>query len=238
MTAQPSLETRTSLLSKLRTDVIGLDTEFTLATGERTRRVYLDSTASTLRLKIVQDVLDRFLRYYSNTHSVLHFGAKLCTHEYRRAHEVVLEFVTATPDLYTAFFAGSGATAGINRIARALREARPDKDVVVTSIMEHHSNDLPHRKHFEEVVHVPAAMAATSLGCVDLARLEKALSEHEGRVNYIAVTGVSNVTGIVNPVHEIAELAHAHGALSKPPGLHVGRAAKGLSRPRPRPRRR
>lgn len=213
MAAQSHLETRSSLLSKLRTDVIGLDTEFTLATGERTRRIYLDSTASTLRLKVVQDVLDRFLRYYSNTHSVLHFGAKLCTREYQRAHEVVLEFVHADPDLYTAFFAGSGATAGINRIARALREARPEKDVVVTSIMEHHSNDLPHRKHFAEVVHVPATMAATSLGCVDLARVEKALVAHAGRVNYIAITGVSNVTGIVNPIHEIAELAHAHGAL-------------------------
>jgi selenocysteine lyase/cysteine desulfurase len=79
--------------------------------------------------------------------------------------------------------------------------------------MEHHSNDLPHRKHFREVVHIPAAMAAHSLGCVNLRRLEEALRNHDGKVNYVAITGVSNVTGILNPIHEIAALAHQHGAL-------------------------
>lgn len=202
-----------ALLEKLRREVIGLDVCYTLATGERTRRIYLDSTASTLRLKVVQDVLDKYQPYYSNTHSVSHFGAKLSTTEYRWAHDMVLRFVNADPEIYTAFFAGSGTTGGMNRVARTLREKRPERDVVVTSIMEHHSNDLPHRKHFRQVVHVTAAMAAHSLGCVDMARLEEALREHSGRVNYVAITGVSNVTGIINPVHEIAELAHQYGAL-------------------------
>jgi selenocysteine lyase/cysteine desulfurase len=79
--------------------------------------------------------------------------------------------------------------------------------------MEHHSNDLPHRKHFREVVHVPAKMAAHALGCVDIKRIEEALREHHERVNYIAITGVSNVTGIINPIYEVAELAHRYGAL-------------------------
>jgi selenocysteine lyase/cysteine desulfurase len=201
------------LLKKLAREVIGLDVEYTLATGERTRRIYLDSTASTLRLKLVQEVLDKFQPYYSNTHSLLHFGAKISTHEYMWAHEMVLEFVRANPEIYTAFFVGSGTTGGINRVARTLREKRPARDVVITTIMEHHSNDLPHRKHFREVVHVPAAMAAHSLGCVNLRRLEEALHEHSARVNYIAITGVSNVTGIINPIHDIAEMAHQLGAL-------------------------
>ncbi len=70
------------LLTKLGRQVVGLDVEYTLATGERTRRTYLDSTASALRLQVVQDVLDKYQPYYSNTHSVLHFGAKLSTCEY------------------------------------------------------------------------------------------------------------------------------------------------------------
>jgi selenocysteine lyase/cysteine desulfurase len=204
---------RAVLLEKLQREVIGLEVQYTLATGERTRRVYLDSTASTLRLKVVQEVLDKFQPYYSNTHSLLHFGARLSTKEYRWAHEMVLEFVHANPEIYTAIFAGNGTTTGINRVARTLREKRPERDVVITSIMEHHSNDLPHRKHFREVVHVPAAMASRTLGCVDLRRLEAALCEHSGRVNYVAITGVSNVTGIINPVHEVAEMAHHYGAL-------------------------
>ncbi len=204
---------RAGLLEKLRREVIGLDVQYTLATGERIRRIYLDSTASTLRLKVVQDALDKFQPYYSNTHSLLHFGAKLSTKEYQWAHDMVLEFAHANPEIYTAFFAGSGTTGGINRVARTLREKRPERDVVITTIMEHHSNDLPHRKHFREVVHIPAAMAAHSLGCVNLARLEEALREHNNKVNYVAITGVSNVTGIINPIHEIAEMAHQHGAL-------------------------
>ena len=204
---------RLALFEKLRGEAIGLDVCYTLATGERTRRIYLDSTASTLRLNIVQEVLDKFQPYYSNTHSVLHFGARLSTQEYQWSHQMVLDFVHANPEIYTAIFVGSGTTTGINRVARTLREKRPERDVVISSIMEHHSNDLPHRKHFREVVHIPAAMAAHSLGCVDLRRLEEALRENAGKVNYVAITGVSNVTGIINPVHDVAELAHRYGAL-------------------------
>ena len=204
---------RLDLLEKLKKGAVGLDVEYELATGERTRRVYLDSTASTLRLDVVQDAIDRYQPYYSNTHSVLHFGAKLSTLEFKWAHDMVLKFVHADPDVHTAFFVGSGATAGINRVARTLREKRPERDVVITSIMEHHSNDLPHRKHFPTVVHVPAAMAKSSIGQVSVDRIRAALEENEGKVNYVAVTGVSNVTGIINPIQEIAELAHEHGAL-------------------------
>lgn len=204
---------RLARLHKLQHEVVGLDVQYALATGERSRRLYLDSTASTLRLKVVQDVLDRYMPYYSNTHSVMHFGARLSTREYEWAHHMVLEFVNADPETYTCFFVGSGTTAGMNRVARALQARRPDKQVVLSSIMEHHSNDLPHRKYFKEVVHVPAKMAAHSLGCIDLDRMAEALQEHGDQVNYVAITGVSNVTGIINPVHELAELAHRHGAL-------------------------
>ncbi len=201
------------LLGKLASAAVGLDVEYDLANGECSRRVYLDSTASTLRLQVVEDTLARFQPYYSNTHSVLHFGAKLSTSEYKWTHGMVLDFLNADPEDHTAFFVGSGTTAGINRVARALRDKRPDRNVVITSIMEHHSNDLPHRKHFAKVVHVPAEMAKKSIGQIHMERLKEALEEHGDNVNYVAVTGVSNVTGIVNPIYEIAKLAHAHGAL-------------------------
>jgi selenocysteine lyase/cysteine desulfurase len=202
-----------ALLEKVSRDAIGLDAEYTLASGETTRRIYLDSTATTLRLRVVHEALEKYQPYYSNTHSILHFGAKLSTHEFRWAHDMVLEFVHAAPELYTAFFVGAGTTAGINRVARTLREKRPERDVVITTIMEHHSNDLPHRKHSPEVVHIPAQMAKTSIGQVHLERLAEALEQYGERVNYVAITGVSNVTGIINPVQKVAELAHAHGAL-------------------------
>ena len=214
MTSNPELKgLGTDLLKKLSSRAIGLDSEYVLATGAKTRRIYLDSTATTLRLEVVQNALDEYQPHYSNTHSILHFGAKLSTKEYGWAHDMVLEFVRADPDTYTAFFVGSGTTAGINRVARTLREKRPDRDVVITSIMEHHSNDLPHRKSFPKVIHVPAEVAKTAIGRINVSRLTEALEEHGDRVNYVAITGVSNVTGIINPIHEIAEIVHRHGAL-------------------------
>lgn len=207
---RPKAATR---LDRLRRDVIGLDVRYPVAEGPARRRVYLDSAASTLRLGLVQKVLDRYQPHYANTHSTLHYAARLSTTEFAWAHRLVLEFVSADPARWMCFFTGSGTTAGMNRVARTLRRARPGRDLVVTSSMEHHSNDLPHRKHFAEVVHVPSGLAGQSLGGIDMARLKSAFETHGPRINYVAVTGVSNVTGFVNPVHDIAALAHRHGAL-------------------------
>ena len=201
------------LLKKLRDSTTGLNVEYALANGEKKRRVYLDSTASTLQLGIVRDVMKKYMPYYSNTHTNVHFSAKLSTREFEWAHNMVLSFVQANPKDYTAFYVGSGTTGGINRIARTLREKRPQRKVVITSIMEHHSNDLPHRRNFEKVVHIPTVVNSDQLGCIDVDRIEKSLQEHGDNVNYIAVTGVSNVTGIVNPIYDIAELAHKYGTL-------------------------
>jgi len=78
--------------------------------------------------------------------------------------------------------------------------------------MEHHANDLPHRKHAGQVLHVPLTGQAPTLGAVDLAKTARLLEQYAGRVNYVAVAAASNVTGIINPVHDIAALAHAHDA--------------------------
>ena len=194
-------------------DATGLNVEYEVASGRRIRRVYLDSAATTLRLDLVQHVLNKFQPHYSNTHSLVHFGAQISTREYQWAHEMVLSFVGADPDQYFCFFTGSGATSGLNRVARALSRKRCERAVVITTVMEHHSNDLPHRAHFPRVIHVPALKSGRSLGCVDLAQLERALEHNSDSVNYVALSGVSNVTGIVNPIYEAATIAHRYGAM-------------------------
>lgn len=200
-------------LEKLRQSTTGLDVEYSLASGETSRRIYLDSTASTLQLGVVREVMEKYLPYYANTHTNVHFNAKLSTREFEWAHRMVLDFVNADPETHGCFFVGSGTTGGINRIARTMAKKRPDRDVVITTIMEHHSNDLPHRKHFSKVVHIPVMVSEEGFGAVDVAGVEAALELYGDRVNYVSVTGVSNVTGIVNPIYDIAELAHRHGAL-------------------------
>ncbi len=198
------------LLAKIATDFLGLDTRYPLASGGDSRRVYLDSTASTLMMGAAHRAVEALLGHYANTHSLLHNSAKLATRNYAWAHERVLSFVGADPDIYTSFFAGSGTTGGMNRLARVFKELRPGRDTALVSIMEHHSNDLPHRKHLGRVIHLPAE---GRIGSVDMAALATLLEQEQDRVNYVAVTGVSNVTGIINPIHEIAKLAHSYGAL-------------------------
>ncbi|HJM46433.1 MAG: aminotransferase class V-fold PLP-dependent enzyme [Candidatus Marinimicrobia bacterium] len=200
-------------LEKIKADFIGLNTTYSTVNKKEIRRVYLDSTASTLMMKAAYKAMESFYDHYANTHSLLYFSAKISTREYQWAHDRVLSFLKADPENYTCFFTGSGTTAGINRLARVFRDYRPERNKVLVSLMEHHSNDLPHRKHAEEVIHIPLDNFGREAGCINLEEIEKHLKRNESKINYVAVTGVSNVTGIINPIYDIAELAHSHGAL-------------------------
>ncbi|NHZ85757.1 MAG: aminotransferase class V-fold PLP-dependent enzyme [Planctomycetia bacterium] len=200
-------------LKNIQSDFIGLDTLYTRADGKKTKRIYLDSTASTLMMKAAYNTIESFYNHYSNTHSLLHFSAKIATQNYKWAHDRILSFVKADAEKYACFFTGSGTTAGINRMARVFRDFQPDRDVALVSLMEHHSNDLPHRKHAGKVVHVPLDDHDGQPGCINMNALKEELEKYKNRINYIAMTGVSNVTGIINPIYDIAELAHKYGAL-------------------------
>ena len=196
------------LFEKIRSDFIGLDTEYTLVNGKKTKRIYLDTTASSLMMGVAYRASNQFLRHYSNTHSLLHFSAKVSTKTYDWIHSRILDFVHADKNEYTCFFMGSGVTAGMNRIAKTFKRLRPERDMVLVSIMEHHSNDLPHRKHGGKVIHIPVN---DNMGGLDLNIIEKYLKQFHDRINYISVTGLSNVTGIINPINKIAKLAHSYG---------------------------
>lgn len=208
-----SRSARREQLEALRSAFTGLDTEYPLVDGSTASRTYLDSAASTLRCTVADDIVERALRHYANTHSTLHAGARIMTHLYEEAHKIVGSFVDASDD-YTVVFNGSGVTGGLNRMARVLAERRPGRDVVITTMMEHHANDLPHRKHVGKVVHVPLEKDPDGeAGRVDMDALRAAIDEHSDRLNYVAITAASNVTGIVNPVHEVARMAHEADAL-------------------------
>jgi selenocysteine lyase/cysteine desulfurase len=202
----------TDLLASLQASFIGRDTEYPIVDGTRGPRIYLDSAASTLMMAPAYDVGHEFLVHYASTHSDLHYAARGASHAFDWAHECVLEFVDADPDQYCTFFAGSGATAGFNRMAASLSRARPEREIVLVSEMEHHSNDLPHRHHSSHVVHVPCLGEFERYGGLDMDRLREIFDEHGEKINYIAVTGASNVSGAITPLAEVAKLAHAVGA--------------------------
>ena len=101
------------LLNKIKGDFIGLNTHYKTVDGKTSKRIYLDTTASSLMMGIAHRASNEFLKHYSNTHSLLHFSAKISTKTYNWIHERILEFVHADSDEFTCFFMGSGVTAGM-----------------------------------------------------------------------------------------------------------------------------
>jgi selenocysteine lyase/cysteine desulfurase len=198
-------------IAAIRDQFLGLHTHYRLADGRQVQQVYLDSAASALMFAPAFELRRRFLGHYANVHSSSHNPARIATATLAWAREQVLAFVGADPAEYEVLFFGAGVTALSNRLARLLRQSRPERDIVLISAMEHHSNDLPHRRS-TRFVHIELECEDGRHGTVSLAHLERLLEEHGDRVNYVTVTGVSNVTGIINPIHEIAELAHRYGA--------------------------
>lgn len=201
------------MFADLCTDFIGLDTHYTTADGVLARRRYLDSNASTLMMRSAYEAAGRFLAHYANSHSHAHHAAEISSEALRWAQQRVLRFVGADEADYACVFVGSGATAGMNRLARRLPAARPERPVMLVSAMEHHSSDLPYRCHASCVESMALARHSGEVGGIDLDALDAQLARLGERVNSVVATGVSNVTGIINPVHAIAERAHRHGAL-------------------------
>ncbi len=199
------------LLHKVQTSFIGKDTVYPTVNGNSSPRRYLDSAASTLMMAPAFEVAKAFLEQYASTHSKLHYAARGASEAYDWAHKCVLKFVGADENQYSCYFSGSGATAGFNRIATELSSQRPERNIVLVSEMEHHSNDLPHRAH-SEVVHIPAMGEGAAYGGIDVEVVADLIKNHGENINYIAVTGASNVTGALTPIHRIAQLAHSVGA--------------------------
>jgi cysteine desulfurase/selenocysteine lyase len=184
---------------------IGLEAEVPLLDGSCCCYINLDNAASTPPLKAVQQAVDGFLSYYSSVHRGTGFKSQLSTFAYEQAREIVMHFVGADPTTHTCIF-GKNTTEAINKLARRLLFT-PRRNVVITSAMEHHSNDLPWRP-VAEVVHV----RLTPDGQLDEADFDTQLAHYAGRVALVTITGASNVTGYINPIHRLAEKAHAAGA--------------------------
>ncbi|MGE0592413.1 MAG: aminotransferase class V-fold PLP-dependent enzyme [Vicinamibacterales bacterium] len=183
---------------------VGLDEEVSLADGRRVRYVNLDHAATTPPLRAVVDAVHESLRWYGSVHRGSGYKARRSTADYDEAHATIARFVGADLARNVVIF-GKNTTEAINKLSRRL--AMPDGSVVVTTQLEHHSNDLPWRR-CATVVHA----RATPDGRLDEDDLDRLLRQYAGRVALVAVTGASNVTGVVPPIHRLARKAHAAGA--------------------------
>ncbi len=183
----------------------GLDLEVPLLDGSKTRYINFDNAASTPAIKTSLDALNDFLMFYSSVHRGTGYKSQLSTYAYEEARHVICDFVGANPQDHNVVFV-KNTTEALNKLARRFPFTK-ERDVLITSVMEHHSNDLPWRQT-ANVVHVKLKKD----GSLDLADLEKKLAEYADRVALVSITGGSNVTGFINPFYDIAEQAHAIGA--------------------------
>jgi len=182
----------------------GLDVSLPLLDGTQAAYVNFDNAASTPALRSVRQGVERFLDYYASVHRGTGFKSQLSTWAYEQSRRRTLAFVGADPSRDICVF-GKNTTEAINKLARRLPWQKGD--VVLTTEMEHHSDDLPFRA-VAEVVHIPVLTD----GRLDLPAFEAGIREYRGRLRLVAVTGASNVSGYLNPVQELAKQAHAAGA--------------------------
>ncbi len=193
-------------LNDYRPLFVGLDAIIPLMDGSCRCYTNLDNAASTPSMKAVQNAVDDFLVYYSSVHRGTGFKSQLSTHAYEQARRMVLGFVGADPAQFTCIF-GKNTTEAINKLARRFPfDSR--RNIVITSGMEHHSNDLPWRAA-TKVIHVKL----TPDGRLDEDDFNLQLSRYADKVALVAITGASNVTGFLNPIHRLAEKAHSAGAM-------------------------
>lgn len=184
---------------------VGLEVKTPTLSGDLRRYINFDNAASTPPLKAVQQAVNDFLAFYSSVHRGTGFKSQLSTHVYEEARETVLRFVGAHPRTHTCIY-GKNTTEALNKLARRF-PFTSERNVVLTSGMEHHSNDLPWRQAAETVY-----VQLTPDGRLDEDDFDRKLAKYGSQLALVAISGASNVTGFMNPIHRLAEKAHAAGA--------------------------
>jgi len=185
-------------------EVIGAHRMVPLLDGRWVRQAFLDNAASTKTFRDVSDFLRRVEPYYSNIHRGTGYDSAYCTKLYEEARDVILRFVGGDPGHHVVIPVRN-TTEGLNLLANSLPLQPTDR--VLTTVLEHHSNDLPWRGK-ARVEYIPV----DDDGRLLLDGLDAALDREPGNVRIVTVTGASNVTGQVLPLREIARRAHARGA--------------------------
>lgn len=169
--------------------------------------VYLDNSATTQKPRIVVDAIAN--EYYSenaNVHRGVHFLSQQATELHESARAKIAKFLNASYPSEIVFT--RGATEGLNLVASSFGEAfLKEGDEVIISAMEHHSNIVPWQLlEMRKGIKIKV-IPITEDGELRVDEYEKLFDE---RTKLVSVTHVSNVLGTVNPVKELATIAHSH----------------------------
>ena len=170
--------------------------------------VYLDNAATSQRLKPVVDLWNELsINSTANIHRAVHRLADEATQAYEDARNAVKDFLNAESREEIIFT--SGTTAAINLAAFCFGEAFVNEgDEVIVTEAEHHSNIVPWQMMCKRKGAILKVLPVDDNGYLKVDILEELITE---RTRIMAVTHVSNVLGIVNPVKDIISFCHSKG---------------------------
>jgi cysteine desulfurase/selenocysteine lyase len=172
--------------------------------------VYLDSAATSQKPLPVIEALDRYYREYnSNVHRGVHTLGTKATDGYEGAREKVRKFINAQSAEEIIFT--RGATTALNTVAASYGRANLQAgDEIVITYMEHHANVIPWQQLAKATGATLKYIPLQEDGTISLEDASETITDS---AKIVSVMQVSNVLGTINPIKEIAELAHSKGAI-------------------------
>lgn len=172
--------------------------------------VYLDSAATSQKPKQVIDAISNYYLFdNSNVHRGVHTLGNRATEGYEGAREKVRNFINANSTEEIIFTRGT--TTALNLVAQSYGRANVGEgDEIVLTHMEHHSNIIPWQQLAKEKGAVLKYVDLEVDGTLSLEKVREVVTD---RTKIVSIMHVSNVLGTINPIKEITEIAHAHGAV-------------------------
>ncbi|HEX5564995.1 MAG TPA: cysteine desulfurase [Sporosarcina sp.] len=172
--------------------------------------VYLDSAATSQKPRqVIEAINDYYAFDNANVHRGVHTLGNRATDHYEGAREKVRKFINAKSTQEVIFTRGT--TTALNMVAQSYGRANVGEgDEIVITHMEHHSNIIPWQQLAKEKGAVLKFVVLEEDGTLSLDKVREAVTD---RTKIVSIMYVSNVLGTMNPIKEITEIAHAHGAV-------------------------
>ena len=190
-------------IDDLRKLFVGLDKKVNINGKGRIVPINFDNAATTPPFKrVVKRVLET-TEYYGSIARGDGQKSQYCSDLYEECRRYILKYFNAPEEIYTAIFVGN-TTDGLNKLSNILINNK--EGIVITTRMEHHSNDLPWRNKCDlKYVEV------NEDGRININEIEELIERYKEKVKYITITGASNVTGYINDIRKISGLIHKYG---------------------------
>ncbi|WP_396278821.1 cysteine desulfurase SufS [Bacillus paralicheniformis] len=172
--------------------------------------VYLDSAATSQKPRVVIETLDEYYNSYnSNVHRGVHTLGTKATDGYEGAREKVRKFINAKSMQEIIFTRGTTTALNMVALSYARANLKPGDEIVITP-MEHHANIIPWQQAVKASGATLKYIPLQEDGTISLDDVRETVTEN---TKIVSAAHVSNVLGTINPIKEIAKIAHDNGAV-------------------------